>query len=183
MASPGVRQGLFAVHVLITRLDHELGDSSVEERVLIVDDSLRNVHVDATDGVDDVDEAVEVHEGVVVDGDAEELRDHTLDCVLRRFAGTLEGFRVLLSLDPELVDQFRVAVAVPDPHAVRKGGVRPVPGYLKHRSLAGFGVDADRDHRVGADSGSADTEIAAKEQDVQAVQIVPRCLLDNGRRG
>ena len=118
---------------------------------------------DATEGVDDPHEADHVDEHVVVDRDAEQLGQPALDRLRRiepelGMAGDVreEGVGQVVEAAGEAVPQ----------RPGRHGQVLEVAGDRDAGQIAGLAVDADHDHRVGAQAPAVRPGVAAEERDV-----------------
>ena len=126
----------------------------------------------AADGVDDLGEALHVDERVVVDVDVERVPDrlrqrHRLGLATRRAVVLHQiraGGHVREDGVGEVVEPVRVLRS--ERAAGRELQARQVARDRHQRRAAGGVVDADEDHRVGAQPPPTRSGVAAQQQDV-----------------
>ena len=186
VASAREPEGLEPVEVLVGPRLEVAGRRDVPVGVAVDRHRLVDVHGDPADRVDDLPEAVEVDQQVVVDRDAECTRDRQLHRVGTLVVGAPDhagvgGRDVAVDRVEHLL---AVIAALLEPVGVERvqrgaGGERHVAQVAReaeHHRAAGVGVDADQDHGVGADAGPPDAAVAPEEQQVDPVLGAPGVL-------
>ena len=182
VAGPGVVQGLRAAHVVDARGQVLDRVGAVHVGVVVVVDRVQHLDVHPADGVDDGDELGEVHQGEVVDVDAQQVAEQLLGgggpgILLPEQVGPAEAPGV------DLVGDGAEAIAAGEgslSRVPRRQGQPPqVAGDAEHGDPPGFRVDGEHDHGVGADAAAADPGIAAHQEDVDP----PFCREALGQRG
>ena len=168
------------------------GGRDPEVGVAVDGDGLVDVDRDAAHRVDDLLEAQQVDQDVVVDVDAQAARDRLLEHVGALVVGVAEDAGVPRRQQP--VDRVehagrRVAVgreAVGE-HLVERAVLRElrvhhVARQAEHHRPPGPGVQDQEHDRVGADALAGDRSVSAEEQDAHVLAAGPRVRLADAAR-
>ncbi len=169
------------VHLVDARSQVDDLGGSVLVGVGAVVDSLGDGDLHPADGIDQIDEAVEVDEREVVDGDPRELLDTGDQRGGAGRAAPRETIGVAHPVVPELVDDGREAVTLPDSQLFGQRHPRQVAGNGEQPDVPGGGVEAAEDDRVGANPAAADAGVPAEQQHVEPLGAFPQSHRDRGR--
>ena len=135
-----------------------------------------DVEVDSAHGIDELLEPGEVHHGVVVDFQAQGLRDRLLHGGQAGFLARVE-VGVFLSQGVDAVEHAfltapeTIGVELRQWRRGREGGADEIPGQPEHDRASRLGVYGGDVDRVGSDSLPVGCRIHAEQQDVVAAPL------------